>query len=294
VSLCTFPYIQFKTSIYYRFLKYLLAMASNSLLHKKSLCVITGASRGIGKEMAVRLSSNVAQNSKFLLLSRSEDDLLATAEEIRKNKVAAEIFLCDLTKLAEGDTLLNFENKLAAIVKNGSPFDVAFDVHNAGDMGDVSKPVRKFENVCEIREHLERNVVSYVLLNNVFLRVVGEKDAKQRVVINITSQMAKKSLAGFGLYAIGKAGREGYARSLAVEETDLRVLNYAPGPVKTKLTAYVEEASCDEFRRKWWTNAVATGGALTVEQTTTKFLRILDENTFQNGAHVDYYDLPDL
>jgi len=274
-----------------------MASAKNtSLLGQKSLCVITGASRGIGKEIAIQLSSKVGPNSKFLLLARNEKDLAATAEEIKKknSSIAVDISICDISKVTEGDTLANFEKKLEGFLKAQSSFDVAFMVHNAATTGDLSKRVAKFENGSEIREHIETNLVSFILLNNAFLRIVGigDKGAIQRVVINITSLVAiSKDLPGFGLYPVGKAAREGFMRALSAEETDLRVLNYSPGPVKTDMAETVKETTWDEGGRQFFKDAFEQGTILTAEQTVTKLMGLLKENTFENASHVDYYDI---
>jgi len=257
--------------------------------------VITGASRGIGKEIAIQLSANVGPNSRFLLLARNEKELLATAEEIRKkdSSFAVDICICDMSKVDEGNTFSNFEMKLLIFLKEQLPFDVAFIVHNAGTTGDLSKRVANFETGPEIREHIETNLVSFILLNNAFLRIVDhEKGTKQRVVINITSLLAiSKDTPGFGLYPVGKAAREGFMRALAAEESDLRVLNYAPGPVKTDMAVTVKETTWNEGGRQFFKDAFEQGTILTADQTVAKLLRLLDENTFESGSHIDYYDI---
>lgn len=46
---------------------------------KRTLCLISGASQGIGREIAVQFAKNVGPNSTFILTARSKEGLAATA-----------------------------------------------------------------------------------------------------------------------------------------------------------------------------------------------------------------------
>jgi sepiapterin reductase len=70
---------------------------------------------------------------------------------------------------------------------------------------------------------------------------------------------------------------------LAKEEPDVRVLNYAPGPVETSMRAQLLDQS--------WTEEIKSGGlGLTTEMTCDRLMAILARDSYASGAHVDYYD----
>lgn len=69
---------------------------------------------------------------------------------------------------------------------------------------------------------------------------------------------------------------------LAKEEKDVRVLNYAPGPVETKMRNQLLDES--------WMEEIKSGDALTTEMTCDRLLRLLATDSYISGAHIDYYD----
>ena len=52
-------------------------------------------------------------------------------------------------------------------------------------------------------------------------------------VVNISSLAAVQPVKRWGLYCTGKAGRDMLFKVMAAEDPDIRVLNYAPGPLDT-------------------------------------------------------------
>lgn len=82
----------------------------------------------------------------------------------------------------------------------------------------------------------------------------------------------------------GKAARDAYFRSVALERPEVRVLNYAPGPVDTAMADTLKSSS---YLQEFYANE---SNILTTEQTVAKLIKIFTRNTFVNGAHVDYYD----
>ena len=77
---------------------------------------------------------------------------------------------------------------------------------------------------------------SVILLNAAFLRLTSSLPSKVTVkVINITSLCALQPFKSWGLYCIGKAGRDMLFKVLAAEEPTIRVLSYSPGPLDTNM-----------------------------------------------------------
>ncbi|KAJ1359587.1 hypothetical protein KIN20_018352 [Parelaphostrongylus tenuis] len=80
---------------------------------KRVLVVISGASRGIGKEIAIQMSKQVAPNSAFLLTARSEAALLQLKQDILNSSEKAQVWIvvCDMGSLND-DAIKTFTGVL--------------------------------------------------------------------------------------------------------------------------------------------------------------------------------------
>lgn len=81
-----------------------------------------------------------------------------------------------------------------------------------------------------------------------------------------------------------------YFRVLALEESDLIVLNYSPGPVETDMTVDVQANSAAPDVRAIFKGLRDSNTILQPIQTTLKFIEVIEAGTYQSGDHVDYYD----
>jgi sepiapterin reductase len=249
--------------------------------NKKTFVLITGASKGIGRTIAVEFSKKVAPGSKFALLARS-----ATGLEETKNlcdpKVVVETLSTDL-----GNPDAQILEKFLVSAAGDEDFEVAVVVHNAGTLGDLKKTSKDLKDPEEVDAYFRLNVTSMVVLNSMFLGVFPKG---KRVVINITSLCGIKPFQGFALYCTGKATREMFLKVLAAEEPDVKVLNYSPGPVLTDMADEILDGLQTHELRKPFEDMRSSGGYLTTEQTIAKLILLLETNDFQSGDHVDVFD----
>lgn len=75
-----------------------------------------------------------------------------------------------------------------------------------------------------------------------------------------------------------------------MENPDVKVLNYAPGPVQTDMLQTMCDDVADTEVREQFQHMQEHKQVLTTEQTVERLIRILTENKFKSGDHVDYYD----
>ena len=114
-------------------------------------------------------------------------------------------------------------------------------------------------------------------------------------IVNISSLVAvSDDFDGMGIYSMGKAARDKYHTLMAREEPHefnrLRILNYAPGPLETSMTKNIRESSgLDSSLKSEFEKPL-----LDPRDSARRLVKLLASDNFENGAHVDYYDLDNL
>lgn len=252
-------------------------------------CFITGASRGFGRSLAVTLArqfSNSGIEGIFILVSRSEDGLEETRKRIIDVCVGAKVHIM-ATNLGEMRTLED-SIKTALCKVESSKVTHAFLLNNAGSVGDVSKCLKEVcQKVDAVADYFNLNLTSPFFLIAKFLHYF--KDTRCTLV-NVSSLMAVQSFPYFSLYCTGKAARDMMCQVLAKEEPNVRVLNYAPGPLLTNMYEEICSSCGNQEIVDMFNTSKEQGTALTSDQSAEKLVRILKENTFISGSHVDYFD----
>ena len=218
--------------------------------------IITGASRGIGKGIALEFAKQ-GSNIAFTYLS-SDQKAKELENELATFGIKAKGFKSDASKF---DTA----QELSELVMNefGS-IDVL--VNNAGITKDnllMRMGEEDFDKVMEI------NLKSVFNLTKAVLRPM----LKQRSgsIINMSSVVGVKGNAGQTNYAASKAGMIGFTKSTALElgSRNIRCNAIAPGFIETEMTA-----SLDPSIVKGWTDSIPLkrGGSTTDIANATIFL----------------------
>lgn len=256
------------------------------LRDKLAYLLVSGASRGIGRTLAIETSRSLRSGSVVVLLARSLEGLEASKSEILSINGDLKVIVksLDLTK----PSVEEFDEIIASSFDNSVIFDLVIAIHNVGTLGDITKWVKDISSYEELEPYFSVNVHAPTLLNNRFLKVVPSSTKK--LIVNITSKAAIAPFKSFGFYCMGKAAREMYFRILAEEEKEILVLNYSPGPVESDMTVYAQNSSVSNETSDMFKNLRTTGTILTTEQTTKRFLEVIAKGNYKSGDHVDYYD----
>lgn len=256
----------------------------------KTFCLVTGASRGIGRACAVQVGKILKHSSTMVLVSRNEDDLNETKKCIGCIPIHVRIFPLDLSVPNHDKYVDVIEKALKAVKSSPSDFDHAIIIHNAGSLGDISKTAVNLGDADSWKSYLDFNVSSMAVLNSAFFNIFTKEEVKRRTAINITSLCAIKPFKSFGQYCAGKAAREMYMRVLALEDPSIIVLNYSPGPVETDMIDTLIEESIDDELRATYIARRKEKSMLTAPQTVRRMIRILADEKFKSGDHIDYFD----
>jgi len=181
--------------------------------------VVTGASSGIGAEIARQLAR---RGHGVTLVARSEAKLKALAEELSADGVRAEVIAADLTDRAARAAL---PGKIEAL---GLTPDIL--VNNAGlsTLGPVAKSDPDAEMMM-----VELDVMAVVDLCSRFLPGMVERGSG--ALLNVASTAAFQPLPGQAGYGAGKVFVLSYTQSLAGElkGTGVTATTLCPGPVQT-------------------------------------------------------------
>ena len=185
------------------------------------VAVITGASKGLGKAMALALGG---AGAKLALISRNREELQTVADEARALGIEAEVFPGDVTDEAQ---VARVEREVVA--RFGK---VHILVNNAGI--NIRKPVTDF-TLEEWRAVLDTNLTGAFLMTRAF--VPHMKGGGYGRILNLTSIMSHVALAGRSAYAASKTGLLGFTKALALELVGekITVNGISPGPFATEL-----------------------------------------------------------
>ncbi|XP_058049855.1 sepiapterin reductase [Ahaetulla prasina] len=254
----------------------------------RTACIVTGASRGFGRSLARLLAARLPPGSALLLVARSAGPLGRLEGELR----AAWPGL--LVRALPAD--LGSEQGLRRVAEAGRALRGAGDpqrlllINNAASLGDVSKTFSDFSEPSDVNNYLNLNVTSALCLTASILKAFPAQPGFSRLVVNISSLCALKPFKSWTLYCTGKAARDMMFQVLAAEEPDVRVLNYAPGPLDTSMQEEARTLSADPELRQAFLRMKESGELIDCDVSARKLLDLLAANTFESGAHVDFYD----
>jgi NAD(P)-dependent dehydrogenase (short-subunit alcohol dehydrogenase family) len=188
--------------------------------------VITGASRGLGRGLALALGR---AGARVVLVARHADPLRAVVDEIRAAGGEAHGVVADVADIQAATAIAGQAAALAG------PVDVL--INNASTLGPV--PLRLLlDTDCEDLERaLAVNVVgpfrlTKAIAGSMVLRGAG-------TIVNVTSDAATQPYPTWGAYGASKAALEQLGRIWAaeLEGTGVRVLTVDPGEMDTVMHA---------------------------------------------------------
>ena len=179
--------------------------------------LITGASRGMGRAMAIKLA---AAGRELILNGRDEVALKEVCREVEENGAKATSVVADLKSVGGVEKILG---EVA-----GKPVKVL--INNAGMT--VVKPVEQI-TLADWEETFAVNVTAPFLLTQKLLPSMPSGGA----VVNILSIAARQGFPQWSSYCMSKFALEGFSQSIREElrSRSIRVINVYPSATQTAL-----------------------------------------------------------
>lgn len=182
--------------------------------------LVTGASSGIGAELARQLA---ARGADLVLTARSKEKLDQLAAELSaKHRVTVRVVVADLARPGGAESLA------ADVDALGLPIDHLVNNAGFGDAGVFAKA-----GADKLTEMVRLNCEAVVVLSRHFLPAMLER--RRGGVLNVASTAAFQPMPFMAVYAATKAFVLSFSAALAkeVEGTGVRVTALCPGPVPT-------------------------------------------------------------
>jgi len=211
---------------------------------KNKIAVVTGASRGIGKAIALGLFNH---GCKLALISRNEADLIKVKAEIGNDSNNIKIYPCDISNFDD------VQNIFKSILNDFKTIDIL--INNAG--------LTKDNLVLRIKEQ-DWDMVIDVNLKGCFntIKAVTKPMLRNKSgrIINISSIVGQIGNSGQVNYSASKAGILGLTKSLAKElgSRSITVNAIAPGYIETDMTDNLSENVKNELYQNIPLNRLGT------------------------------------
>ena len=204
------------------------------------LSIVTGAARGIGAAIALKLAEHGSHIAFTYVSDSSAEKAAALEAEIKALGVNAKAYKSNAADFTQCETFVN------DVVKEFGTVDVC--VNNAGISKDnllLRMSKEQWDEVIDV------NLSSVFNMTKQVIRPMMK--AKKGSIINMSSIIGIRGNAGQSSYAASKAGIIGFTKSVAHElgSRNIRCNAIAPGFIETDMTHYLKEgAAAEEFLKK--------------------------------------------
>ncbi len=203
----------------------------------EKVAIVTGASKGIGREIAKELARK--QIKVIANYNNSEEDARQLKEELKKENIEIDIFKADLTKREEIKDLVQFT------LKKYKKIDIL--INNAG----ISEyKIFTEETDEDWNKVINTNLYSaFAMTQEVLTNMIHNKEG---IIINISSIWGIIGASLEVLYSISKAGINGMTKALAKElgPSNIRINAIAPGIIETQMNSKFSTEEINQIKEE--------------------------------------------
>jgi uncharacterized protein len=199
---------------------------------KKEVCLVTGASSGLGKALVETLCE---KNYIIYITARSKEELDKIKKECSKSRI--EVIAGDISEIKFR------ENLIKEIVKKEGRIDFLFN--NAG-FGELTR--LEYQKPEKIESMFKVNVVAYIHLASLVLKQMKKQNFGR--IINIGSVVAITPLPFFTTYDATKAAVYTFNRTLRYELKETNIKSTVVLPARMKTNFFNRAIDCDGVENK--------------------------------------------
>lgn len=248
----------------------------------KSINIITGASKGLGKSLAINLSN---YNTNCILIARNKLELQEVASECIKLGSETKVLCADFSSINEIEDLVEQ-------LKINLPRDTAKITlyNNASTIQPISKinsiKPKDFDNLFRINLTaafaLAAAVSSIVIENNI-----------EGFIVNISSGVSKKAIEGWSAYCASKAGLNMLTNSLVAEAkafgNSINAVSINPGALDTDMQLDIRLATSHDLPITEKFITMHNDGLLNdVDDVAKKIIELVNSKNFPSDEFIDF------
>lgn len=231
------------------------------------LYIVTGSSRGLGAALVRQLT-------------QTGNTVIGMARKLNP-ELTAEQWALDLA-----DPLPAAE-RLQAWLRTNKGWSSATLINNAALLSEPGPLAAS--DLAQLSAALRVGLEAPVLLSRVFLAETA--GVPRRHILNISSGLGRRAMAGSASYCAIKAGLDHLSRALALEEPEVGVVSLAPGVIDTDMQTQLRGADPARFPEQARFQGLKDGGQLqTAEATAAAVLRYLARPDFGQTVIADVRD----
>ena len=202
---------------------------------EKKIIIITGASRGIGREIAKTLARE--GDTIIANYNKSEKEAQKLKKELQEENKEIDIYKANIANEEETQEMIKY------VIKKYKKIDVL--INNAG--------IDKIQLVTEVTKKDWDEIINTNLYGTFYISQQAAKNMiqnKQGKIINISSIWGQIGASMEVVYSISKAGVDGLTKALAKElgPSGIQVNSIAPGFIKTEMNSNFNEQEINEIK----------------------------------------------
>ncbi len=232
--------------------------------------IVTGTSRGLGKEIALQL---LEQGWKVTGVSRNQS-------------IEHENYIHVCADLSDSNCVNDLSLGLNPVEEE------YLLIHNAGTLGEIGYVGEVSDEM--IQQGFQLNLITPSILTNQFLH---KTQHKKRTVVAITSGASKNQYDGWGMYCSSKSGLDAYFAVVMKEieirnDLNTRIYSIAPGVIDTSMQVQIRQSDKQSFSNlARFTELKELNQLDSAENVAKKIISVLlAENPLKNGR----YDIRDF
>jgi len=204
-------------------------------LLENKVAIITGAARGIGEAIALKLAEHGAHVAFSYVSDSSIEKATSLEDKIKTLGVNAKAYKSNASDFAAAESFIS------DVTKEFGSIDIC--VNNAGVSRDnllLRMTPEQWDEVMNVNLKSVYNITKQV--------IKPMMKARKGSIINMSSIIGMRGNAGQSSYAASKAGIIGFTKSIAMElgSRNIRCNAIAPGFIETDMTHYLQDGDASK------------------------------------------------